>query len=68
MASGAIAEKWLCPKCGRFDWRVSDSRFKGEVRERQRECKNCHAIIETKEVPVPNGFMLYIVPIPVQGG
>lgn len=63
-----VAAEWLCPKCGSFDWKVVETRFNGEVRDRQRVCKSCHSFIETKEVPVPNGFKVDVVPITNHGG
>lgn len=55
-------DAWECPKCGRVDWRVADSRFDGSARNRQRVCKHCKAFISTQEVPVPFGHVIRVVP------
>jgi transcriptional regulator NrdR family protein len=54
---------WACPMCGKKDWRVTDSRFDGMQRRRQRVCRKCHTSLPTIELPQPKGFRVVVVMI-----
>lgn len=62
-AEAAGTDPWACPRCGCRDSRVIDSRFNGAERVRLRVCRHCNTPLpRTREVPVPDGFKLEIVP------
>lgn len=57
-----VDDAWVCQRCGGTDWCVSDSRFDGTKRRRQRECKVCHSTLTTIELPQPEGFTVRALP------
>lgn len=68
-ASGGVAS-WRCPRCG-TDWRgeentgVASTRHPKDepVTKRVRFCRKCKTVVRTKEVAVPEGHKLIVVPI-----
>lgn len=63
------ANGWACPRCGCRDLRgeknsgVESTRVAGDAVRRRRICRHCgQHVIVTKEVPVPEGFKVLVVP------
>jgi hypothetical protein len=49
----SAANQWMCPRCGCQQWWVRNSYFVvGDgSRHRKRECRQCHGVLYTREMP-----------------
>jgi hypothetical protein len=52
-ASGGASNQWSCHRCGGKRWWVCNSYFvqSDGSRHRKRECRTCHSILYTREIP-----------------
>ncbi len=65
LAQESQGDSLRCPRCGCRDWRVVDSRQGVDsLQVRKRACRHCNFLMphSTKEVAVPEGFRVIVVP------